>query len=101
MEGVGPTINNHLPYILEKKMAFIIERNVPIPEATRGTNKNGKWSGLAKCMDVGDSVLLNDHKEARTLYQALRKMGCNGAQRKGRHTEDDKTWQAYRVWRVK
>ena len=81
-------------------MNFIIERNVPIPAAATGKGKAGKWSSLALAMSVGDSVLLENDSEARTLYQALRKSGGKGAQRKIMQTEGDKTWQAYRVWRT-
>ena len=82
-------------------MTFIIERNVPIPEAAFGGKKGGKWTSLALAMNVGDSVLLNDDRQARTLYQALRKAGGSGAQRKISKTDNGKTWEEYRVWRTK
>ena len=82
-------------------MTFIIERNIPIPEANRGAGKKGEWSSLASTMGVGDSVLLKDKFEARSLYQALRNAKRGGSQRQVMHTEGDKTWQAYRVWRTK
>jgi len=82
-------------------MTFIIERNVPIPEASFGKKRGGKWTSLALAMTVGDSVLLKDDKQARTLYQAIRKAGGRASQRKVNQTEDGKTWDAYRVWRTK
>jgi len=82
-------------------MTFIIERNVPIPEASFGRKRSGKWTSLALALTVGDSVMLKDHKQARMLYQAIRKAGGRASQRKVNQTEDGKTWDAYRVWRTK
>lgn len=82
-------------------MTFIIEKNLPIPQAVRGGQKTGKWTALASSMGLGDSVLLENQREARTLYQALNKLGFGGAQRKVDYPKDGAIYKKYRVWRIK
>lgn len=65
---------------------FKIEKDVPIPSK----NKSANWYYLARDMEVGDSVLVNDFAEKERMRVGLKAYGVKVATR----AEGDK----YRVW---
>jgi len=68
-----------------------IEKNIPIPQY------NGKHADLIQKMEVGDSVLCEDLRNAKSLYQVMKRKGWKSALRK----VCDQGYGLYRVWRIK
>lgn len=71
-----------------------IERDVPMP----GTGVTGKWKELATQMRKGDSVVVEDQKQATGLTLAIRAIKGKAMQRLMRRPDGQKE---LRVWRVK
>lgn len=71
-----------------------IEKNIPIP----GTGITGRWKELASNMSVGDSVAVENQREATGLSLALRKDNGKAMQRTMRRADGG---TELRVWRVK
>ena len=69
-------------------MKYKIEKNIPISKH----GKTGKWSYLAKQMEIGDSVLVNSRKEAMSISIVLKKTGYKGVTRN--------VDNGVRVWKV-
>lgn len=66
---------------------YEIQKNVPIPRSI------GKWKMIHENMDVGDSILLPTHDEARSFRASINQSGGRAKERK--------TVEGYRVWMVK
>ena len=69
-------------------MKYKIEKNVPISEH----GKTGKWSSIGKKMEIGDSVLVNNRKEAVSISLVLKRAGYKAVTRKVNN--------GVRVWKV-
>ena len=65
-----------------------IEKNIPLPE-----NKRGKWLTSLKDMEVGDSVALDNYREAASAQMFLTRRERVMTMRK----QPDGT---YRIWRI-
>ena len=68
-----------------------IEKNIPLPQY------NGKHVDLIQKMEVGDSVLCEDLRTAKSLYQVMKRKGWKSSLRK----VCDQEYGLYRVWRTK
>lgn len=75
---------------------YAIEKDVHIPVAKLwGKSKHEhKWVEIARKMELGDSVLFEDWRDASYLYIALKRIGRKGLQRQ----VDLKG--SIRVWRI-
>jgi hypothetical protein len=71
-----------------------IEKNVPMP----GTGQTGRWKELAAQMRKGDSVVVQDQKQATGLTLAIKQLKGKAMQRIMRRPDGEKE---LRVWRVK
>lgn len=71
-----------------------IDRDIPIP----GTGITGKWKDLALQMRKGDSVVVEDQRQATGLVLAMKGINGKGIQRSMRRPDGQKE---LRVWRVK
>lgn len=71
-----------------------IERDVPMP----GTGITGKWKELATQMRKGDSVVVEDQRQATGLTLAIKAIKGKAMQRMMRRADGQKE---LRVWRVK
>lgn len=60
------------------KKEFVIEKNIPI----QFWHKDARWANLARQMEEGDSVLLDNYKEVHSLGTALHKLGARLIRRK-------------------
>lgn len=54
-------------------MEIKIDSNVDIPDPVK--TYKGKWVKLAEQMSRGDSVLLSDEKQVRSLKRAIKNIG--------------------------
>ena len=80
-----------------------IEKNVPIPDESRGRKPRGTYSEVIEKLEVGDSFVVEGYSAA-TMQSAVRQ----AAKRAGikitiRHEEDDRSESEkvrLRVWRV-
>jgi hypothetical protein len=70
------------------KMKYKIEKNIPISKH----GKTGKWSSIENQMEVGDSILLSNRKEAQGISTAFKRKGYKALTRK--------VDNGIRVWKV-
>ena len=64
-----------------------IEKGVPLPDRYAGLRKS-----IAHRMEVGDSVLMDSFRDAKSLGECIRRYGWKASWRKTR--------EGFRVWRV-
>ena len=69
-------------------MKYKIEKNIPIS----AHGKTGKWSSIENKMEVGDSVLVSNRKEAVGISTAVKRKGYTVVTRK--------VDNGVRVWKV-
>ena len=53
-------------------MEIKIDSNIPVPPIYR----KGKWEDLVQEMKTGDSFIVNNDNEYRSVYNAAKKNGC-------------------------
>ena len=69
-------------------MKYKIEKNIPIS----AHGKTGKWSSIGNQMEIGDSILVSNRKEALSISMALKRKGYKALTRK--------VDNGIRVWKV-
>lgn len=54
--------------------SYKIEKGIPVPHSYKYAS-GGKWSKIARAMEVGDSVLVNGRIEAMNMRNAIVRLG--------------------------
>ena len=69
-----------------------IDKNVPLLKKMHLRRKKAKFDSVLEKMEIGDSILFNDKKEARNFVNFAIRRGFRVAQRKENLNGDVRVW---------